>query len=56
MGCLKGDSEVKKKDARFACDKCGATVKKKSHVCHPVKVAEPGKGEKKGKKEKKKKH
>jgi len=38
MGCLKGESEVKKKDARFECCKCGAKVEKKSHVCKPVKV------------------
>lgn len=30
MSCLKGTSQVKKKDAKFVCDKCGAQVKKKS--------------------------
>ena len=37
MGCLKGESEVKKKDAKFECCKCGARVEKKDHVCKPVK-------------------
>jgi hypothetical protein len=41
--CLKGESEVKKKDARFECSKCGARVEKKSHVCKPEKI----KGDKK---------
>ena len=54
MGCLKGESEVKKKDAKFACGKCGAAVKKKSHACKPVKLELVEKGEKKDKKEKKK--
>jgi len=54
MGCLKGESEVKKKEASFACGKCGATVKKKSHVCQPVKVKGAGKAEHKDKKGKKK--
>ena len=44
MGCLKGESEVKKKDAKFECGKCGARVSKKGHVCKPVKLeAEKGK-------------
>lgn len=38
MGCLKGESEVKKKDAKFECGKCGAFVGKKGHVCKPVKM------------------
>ena len=38
MGCLKGDSEVKKKKAKFECGKCGAMTAKKGHVCKPVKV------------------
>ena len=38
MGCLKGESKVKKPKARFQCDKCGAKVKKKDHVCKPVKL------------------
>jgi len=54
MDCLKGESEVKKKDAKFACGRCGATVKKKSHVCKPVKVSEPGKASKKKPKKEKK--
>jgi hypothetical protein len=53
MSCLKGESEVKKKDARYACDKCGAATEKKSHVCKPVKLAEASKADKKGKKGKK---
>ena len=53
MGCLKGESEVKPGDAQFACDKCGAAVKKKSHVCKPVKLGESGKSGKSDKKEKK---
>lgn len=35
MGCLKGDSDCKKKQAKFKCRKCGALTKKKSHVCKP---------------------
>jgi Zn finger protein HypA/HybF involved in hydrogenase expression len=46
--CLKGESEVKKKDARVACDKCGAKSDKKGHLCKPEKLAS-------GKKEPKKK-
>lgn len=38
MGCLKGESEVKKKEAKFECGKCKAKVKKKDHVCKPVKL------------------
>jgi len=38
MSCLKGTSQVKKKDAKFVCDKCGAQVKKKAQVCRAVKV------------------
>ena len=41
--CLKGESEVKKKDAKFECSKCGARVEKKSHACKPEKI----KGDKK---------
>jgi hypothetical protein len=41
--CLKGESEVKKKDAKFECGKCGARAEKKSHVCKPEKL----KGDKK---------
>ncbi len=36
--CLKGESEVKKKDATFACEKCGAKTDKKSHLCKPEKI------------------
>lgn len=41
--CLKGESEAKKKEARYACGKCGARTDKKSHVCKPEKL----KGDKK---------
>lgn len=40
MDCLKGESKVKKQEARFECGKCGAKVKKKDQVCKPVKFAE----------------
>jgi hypothetical protein len=36
--CIKGDSEVKKKDAKFICQKCHAKTDKKSHVCKPEKI------------------
>jgi Zn finger protein HypA/HybF involved in hydrogenase expression len=36
--CLKGESEVKKKQAKFKCEKCGAMTQKKSHLCKPKKV------------------
>lgn len=52
MGCLKGESEVKKKAAKFECGKCGAKVKKKEHVCKPVKL-EGDKKSKSGEKAKK---
>ena len=58
MGCLKGESEVKKKAAKFECEKCGAAAKKKSHLCKPHKLDEldsTGESEKKAKKAKKKK-
>lgn len=51
MSCLKGSSLVKKKEAKFICEKCGAQVKKKSQVCKPVKVKA-----KEGKKLKEKNH
>ncbi len=38
MSCLKGTSLVKKKDAKFTCEKCEALVQKKNHVCKPVKL------------------
>lgn len=48
MGCLKGFSPVKKKDAKFTCEQCGSQVKKKSQVCKPIKVkAKEGKNSKK---------
>ena len=55
MGCLKGESEVKKKEAKFACGKCGAAVKKKGHVCKPVKLKTDEKKSGKEKPDKKKK-
>lgn len=42
MSCLKGSSPVKKKEAKFVCDKCGSQVKKKSQVCKPVKAKTKG--------------
>ena len=36
--CLKGESEAKKKAAKFECGKCGARTEKKSHVCKPEKI------------------
>lgn len=36
--CLKGESEVKKKKAKFQCEKCGALTDKKKHVCKPEKI------------------
>lgn len=54
MGCLKGESEVKKKVARFECEKCGAAAKKKGNVCKPVKLDSSESPEKKAKKGKKK--
>ncbi len=55
MGCLKGESEAKKKDAKYACGKCGAVVKQKGHACKPVKLEGGKKKGDKGKAEKKKK-
>ena len=52
MGCLKGESEVKKKTAKFACGKCGAKVEKKGHACKPVKVKGEKKSDKKSDKKK----
>ncbi len=36
--CLKGESEVKKKAATYACEKCGAKTDNKSHLCEPQKI------------------
>ncbi|MHB8763522.1 MAG: hypothetical protein ACYDA8_04160 [Deferrisomatales bacterium] len=36
--CLKGESEVSKKDATVKCKKCGARSDDKEHVCQPKKV------------------
>lgn len=36
--CLKGESEVKKKQAKFACGKCGALSNAKDHLCKPEKL------------------
>ena len=44
--CLKGDSETKKKDAKFSCQKCGAKTEKKSNVCKPEKIKSKKKKEK----------
>ena len=41
--CLKGESEVKKKEAKFACQSCGAKTDKKSHVCKPKKLKQESK-------------
>lgn len=54
MGCLKGESEVKKKDAKFECSKCGAHVSKKGHVCKPVKLTSSKKNKCKCEEDKKK--
>lgn len=55
MSCLKGTSQVKKKEAKYVCDKCGANVKKKSQVCKASKVKgkDKEKGKEKGKEKKK---
>lgn len=53
MGCLKGESEVKRKEAKFECKKCGAAVNKKGHVCKPVPLEQAEKKGHKGKSEKK---
>lgn len=55
MGCLKGESEVKKKEAKFECRKCGALVSKKGHICKPVKFSVSKKSTHKCKCDKKKK-
>lgn len=55
MSCLKGESKAKQKEAKFACEKCGAVVKKKGTVCKPVKLEGADKAQKKGKKPKKSK-
>lgn len=47
MSCLKGTSLVKKKDAKFICDKCAARVQKKGQVCKPVKLKVKGEKNKK---------
>ena len=45
--CLKGESEVKKKAAKFACEKCGAKSEKKGHLCKPEKLSTGKKDSKK---------
>lgn len=49
--CLKGESEVKKKDAKVICAKCGAAARDKDRVCKPEKIKKD-KQDKKDKKEK----
>jgi len=56
--CLKGESEVKKKEAKYTCGKCGGRTAIKDHVCkpEPVKPAkEKHKKDKGGKKKRPKK-
>ncbi len=36
--CLKGESEVKKKEATHVCEKCDAKTDKKTHLCKPKKI------------------
>jgi hypothetical protein len=38
MSCRKGKSKAKPKKGRYACDDCGAVVKKKADVCDPKKI------------------
>jgi hypothetical protein len=45
--CLKGESEAKKKNAKFACEKCGAKTAEKSQVCKPKKLKQDKAGKKK---------
>lgn len=52
MSCLKGKSDVKKKDAKYACSKCDACTNKKGDVCKPEKL-KPKKDSKKKAKDKK---
>jgi hypothetical protein len=47
MSCLKGTSLVKKKDAKYVCDKCGSRVTKPKQVCKPVKAEKKTAGKKK---------
>jgi len=53
--CLKGESKVKQKDAKFTCDKCGAGAAKKDQLCKPEKVGVEIKDKKAKKKKKEKK-
>lgn len=55
MGCLKGESEVKKKEAKFECRKCGALAGKKGHICKPAKLSDDRKTTQKCKCDQKKK-
>lgn len=41
MSCLKGKSDVKKKEAKFVCKKCDAFTREKGDVCKPEKVKKP---------------
>jgi len=53
--CLKGESEVKKKEAKFACGNCGALSDDKGHLCKPEKLKkDKDKHKEKDKKKKKK--
>ncbi len=38
MSCLKGQSCVKKKEAKFTCSKCDACTNKKGDLCKPEKL------------------
>lgn len=48
--CLKGESEVKTKDAKVVCAKCGAAAKDKDKVCKPEKIKDQKKDKNKDKK------
>lgn len=56
MSCLKGESEIKKKSAKFVCEKCGAATKKKGNVCKPTKLDGDNKSDSSEKKDKKAKN
>ena len=38
MGCLKGKKMAKAKPGNFRCKSCGATSRKKKHLCKPGQI------------------
>lgn len=47
MGCAKGKDQCRREKAKVCCEKCDALAEKKKEVCHPQKLADTNKADKK---------